>query len=40
MLQYTRLLAQDIYPLFRDNCNLAVMTGRTSGNLFVTLYDG
>ncbi|MBZ0296423.1 MAG: bifunctional DNA primase/polymerase [Anaerolineae bacterium] len=35
MMQYTRLLAEDIYPLFRDNCNLAVMTGRTSGNLFV-----
>lgn len=35
MLQYTRLNPEDIYPLFRDRCNLAVMTGRTSGNLFV-----
>jgi DNA-binding MarR family transcriptional regulator len=35
MMQYTRLNAQDIYPLFRDNCNIAVMTGRTSNNLFV-----
>ncbi len=35
MMQYTRLNAQDIYPLFRDTCNVAVMTGRTSSNLFV-----
>jgi DNA-binding transcriptional ArsR family regulator len=35
MMQYTRLNAQDVYPLFRDNCNIAVMTGRTSSNLFV-----
>lgn len=35
MLQYTRLNAGDIYPLFRGNCNIAVMSGRTSGNLFV-----
>jgi predicted transcriptional regulator len=35
MMQYTRLNPEDIYPLFRDQCNLAVMTGRTSGNLFV-----
>jgi hypothetical protein len=35
MLQYTRLNPEDIIPLCRDRCNLAVMTGRTSGNLFV-----
>jgi DNA-binding transcriptional ArsR family regulator len=35
MMQYSRLNAEDIYPLFQGNCNIAVMTGRTSGNLFV-----
>ncbi len=35
MLQYTRLNPEDITPLFRGNCNIAIMTGRTSGNLFV-----
>ena len=35
MMQYTRLNPEDIYPLFGGECNLAVMTGRTSSNLFV-----
>jgi rubrerythrin len=35
MMQYARLNPEDIYSLFRDQCNLAVMAGRTSGNLFV-----
>lgn len=35
IMQYSRLNAEDIYPLFTGKCNIAVMTGRTSGNLFV-----
>ena len=35
MLQYVRLNPEDIYPLFEGRCNTAIMTGRTSGNLFV-----
>lgn len=38
-LQYTRLNREDelhgLLPLFAGQCNLAVMCGRTSGNLFV-----
>lgn len=35
MLQYTRLNAKHLYTLFSGRCNIAVMTGRTSGNLLV-----
>lgn len=35
MMQYIRLNVEDVYPLFQGNCNIAVMTGRTSDNLFV-----
>lgn len=33
--QYIRIHPKQILIAFRDRCNLAVMTGRTSGNLFV-----
>jgi len=34
-LQYTRLHPDDLNSLFAGQCNLAVMCGHTSGNLFV-----
>jgi hypothetical protein len=34
-MQYTRLLAEDLPAVFAQRCNVAVMVGRTSGNLFV-----
>ncbi len=33
--QFARLLLEDIKLIFQGKCNTAVMTGRTSGNLFV-----
>jgi len=35
ILQYVRLNPEDLHTLFSGRCNIAVMTGRTSGNLFV-----
>ena len=35
MMQYTRLNPEDLYRLFDEDSNLAIMTGRTSENLFV-----